>query len=258
MKTISKIPVSVSIIAYNEEAAIASCLESVKEFGDVVVVVDSKTTDMTAEIAGQFGCRVFREEWAGDGPQKQKGIDKCSSDWVLMLDADERLPRESLEIIENALKHRHADAYRLNRRNFIGDREIRHSGWWPDKLVRLFDKRKCKMKGITHSSVDVKGRIQDLEAVIEHRGFEDYRDMIGKMNTYSSWIANELYLSGKKCTPLTPLTHSMWMFFRTYFLRLGFIDGVDGFVISLLNAGGSFFKYAKLIELQHRKDAKKM
>jgi glycosyltransferase involved in cell wall biosynthesis len=252
MESNSKIPVSVSVIAYNEETAIASCLESVKEFGDIVVVVDSKTTDMTAEIAGEFGCRVFREEWAGDGPQKQKAIDKCNFDWVLMLDADERLPSESLEIIKGALKHRPADAYRLRRKNFIGDRAIRHSGWWPDRLVRLFNKKKCRVKGLTHSSVSVQGKILDLEALIEHRSFQDYADMIARMNTYSSWIANELFLSGRRCNCLTPLVHSTWMFFRTYFLKLGFMDGLDGIVISFMNAGGSFLKYAKLLDLQRR------
>lgn len=250
MNDTSKIPLSVSIIAYNEEAIIASCIESVKVFPDIVVVVDAKTTDKTAEIASELGCRVFREEWDGDGPQKQKAIDKCNFDWVLMLDADEKLPVESLAIIEDAMKHRPANAYRLKRKNFIGDRAIRHCGWWPDRLIRLFDKRKCKMKGLTHSSVSVNGKILDLDALIEHHSFKDYADMIERMNTYSSWIAHELFLSGRRCNCLTPLAHSTWMFFRTYFLKLGFMDGLDGIVISLMNAGGSFLKYAKLLELR--------
>lgn len=254
MKKTNKIPISVCIIAYNEEAKIAGCLDSVIFFDDVVVLIDSKTTDKTAQLARAFGCRVFSEDWKGDGPQKQSAIDKSKNNWVLLLDADERLASDSLRIIKDLFPgENQVEAYSFKRRSYISNRIISHSGWWPDRVTRLFDKKICRMKGITHSSLDVTGKTIPLNAVIEHYSYKDYSHLISKMNTYSSWMANELYENNKKITYLTPLTHAFWMFLRTFIIKKGFMDGLDGLVISLSNAVGSFFKYAKLLELQRNR-----
>lgn len=255
MEKTEKIPVSICIIAYNEEAKIAGCLDSVMFFDDVVVLIDSKTTDKTAQIVRSFGCRVFIEDWKGDGPQKQSAIDKSKNDWVLLLDADERVVSDSLRIIKDLFPDKNrAEAYSFKRRSYIGNRIINHSGWWPDRVTRLFNKKMCKMKGITHSSLDVTGKTILLDAVIDHYSYTDYSHLISKMNMYSSWMANELYENNKKITYLTPLTHAFWMFLRTFIIKKGFMDGLDGLVISLSNAVGSFFKYAKLLELQRNKE----
>lgn len=255
MRKTEKIPVSVCIIAYNEEAKIRGCLNSVRLFDDVVVLIDAKTTDKTAGIARDFGCRVFVEEWKGDGPQKQSAIDKGNNDWVLLLDADERVAADSVLIIKEHLRReKSVEAYSFKRRSYIGDRIIRHSGWWPDRVTRLFDKKMCRMRGITHSSLEVNGKTILLDAVIEHYSYTDYSHLISKMNTYSSWMANELYANNNRINFFTPLTHALWMFLRTFIIKRGFMDGLDGLAISVANSSGSFFKYAKLLELQRQRN----
>jgi glycosyltransferase involved in cell wall biosynthesis len=245
------IPVSVCIIAYNEEAKILRCLESVRQFGDVVLVVDSKSVDRTAAIGEDFGCRVFIEEWKGDGPQKQSAIDKCNFNWILMLDADEILPLPAFETIQSIfLNPADIVAYSMKRRSYIGERRIRHSGWWPDRVIRLFDRRYCRMRGITHSSLQVNGKTCPLDAVIEHYSYVDYAHLAEKMNRYSSWMANELYHSGRRVNVMTPMLHAIWMFVRVFFIKRGFLDGLDGITISTISATGSFLKYAKLLEIQ--------
>lgn len=246
-----KIKASVIIIAYNEEARIHECLNSVKEFDDIVVVVDSKTFDRTSLVARHFGCRVFIEDWKGDGDQKQSGIEKSLYDWVLILDADERLTPDAVSVIRDTLTHAEkADAYTLKRRSFIGGRRIKYSGWWPDRNVRLFNKKKSSIGGLVHAVVLVKGRTKHLNATMLHYSFYDYAHMVRKLNIYSSWSAKVLYDSNKRATCLTPCLHFAWMFFKTFIIRKGFLDGLDGLVISFLTGTSSFLKYAKLMELQ--------
>lgn len=244
-----KLPVSVCIIAYNEEAMLSDCLASLACFDDIIVVVDSKTTDQTIAIASRHGCRVFVEQWKGDGPQKQSAVDKSKFNWVLILDADERLTPGGESAIRDALKNwPGAAAFRLHRQSYIGNRRIRHSGWWPDNVVRLFDKRLCKMRGITHASLGVNGETVAIPAVLDHFSYRNYAHMIAKMNTYSSWMSEELDEQKRECNTLTPVFHGIWMFFRTYILKRGILDGLDGLTISVINATGSFMKYAKLLE----------
>jgi glycosyltransferase involved in cell wall biosynthesis len=128
----NKIPASVSIVAYNEEACIGNCLESVKDFAEVVVVVDAKTTDRTADICRKFGCKVYIEEWKGFGPQKQSAIEKCTNGWVLIIDADEALTEETIGEVSRSLLAPAADAYRFPRKNFLHGRWMKHGDWWPD------------------------------------------------------------------------------------------------------------------------------
>jgi glycosyltransferase involved in cell wall biosynthesis len=249
----ASIPVSVVIIAYNEEAAIVDCLRSVAQFNDIVVVVDSKSTDETARVAAEFGARVFVEDWKGDGFQKQSGIHKCENRWVLIIDADERLTPEAVEIIRGL----HFDssavaAYSLRRRSYVGRRKIKHSGWWPDRVIRLFHKERCSIEGIVHAKLSVDGTTKNLDATLIHYSYVDYAHMISKLNKYSSWSACVMYEQGRPANSLSPLVHFAWMFFRTFVIRKGFLDGIDGLVISMVTASNSFFKYAKLLELRRR------
>lgn len=257
MGNAGKIPVSVIIIAYNEESRILDCLKSVEEFDEIVVLVDSKTTDRTSAISEQFGCRVFVEEWKGDGEQKQSGIEKSAHDWVLMLDADERLMPDAVTEIRGILESPgKADAYRLRRRSFIGHRRIKYSGWWPDRVTRLFDKHKSSIGGIVHAVVEVNGKTENLNATILHYSFNDYAHMVRKLNVYSSLSASVLYEKKAAVTVLSPCAHFAWMFFKTLIIRKGFLDGLDGLVIAFLTGTSSFLKYAKLLELK-RQDKQK-
>jgi glycosyltransferase involved in cell wall biosynthesis len=247
---------SVAIITKNEEARLPACLESVS-FADDIVVVDSGSTDRTVEIAKGFGCRVYVEEWKGYGPQKQSAVDKCKHEWVLIIDADERIPLETKRAIKEVLASPLADAYSFPRRNYLHSRWIRHSGWWPDRVVRLVRKNKGRFHGLTHEKWVTTGRVNDtLNTPIEHFSFSTYSHMLRTLDNYSTAISRELFEKGKRTNMFAPIYHGIGMFLKVYLLKRGFFDGLDGLVIALTSAGGSFFKYAKLLELQRMKNKK--
>jgi len=243
-----KIGVSVAIITKNEEDNLPACLQSLS-FADDIVVVDSGSTDRTTEIAKEFGCRVFEEDWKGYGPQKNSAIERCKNEWVLIIDADERIPIKTSQVIINVLKSPTADAYSFPRRNYFHNKWIKHCGWWPDYTIRLVRKDKGKFVNITHEKWETKGIVKRLDVPIEHYSYKSYSDMIKIMESRSTEMAAELYNSGKSVNILTPVIHGLSMFIKIYFIRLGFLEGIDGLLISLTRAGGSFLKYAKLLEL---------
>ncbi|MFO7784737.1 MAG: glycosyltransferase family 2 protein [Thermodesulfobacteriota bacterium] len=247
---------SVAVITRDEEDRLPACLESVS-FADEIVVVDSGSTDSTVEIAHSKGARVVVEAWRGFSGQKQFAVDSCSNDWVLILDADERVPSETAGAILHALSFQDeaVTAFSFPRKNFLHGRWIRHSGWWPDRILRLVDRRYGSFDGrAVHERWLTRGREQSLSAPIEHISFRTYSDILAKMELYSDLAARSMYDSGRTSGPLTPPLHALWMFFRTYVMELGALDGFDGLVISIMNAGGSFFKYAKLRELMAEPD----
>lgn len=247
---------SVAIITRDEEKNLPGCLKGVSSADDIVVV-DSGSTDRTVEIAREHGCRVFVEDWKGFGPQKSSAVDKCRHEWVLLIDADERVPPETMEVIRKALMEPSSAAYRFRMKHHIGDRWIKHAGYWPDWHVRLVNKRKGSFLGMTHEKWVASGTVSDLDAHIEHYSFSDYSDMIKSMDEYSSIISKELFVAGRRANLLSPLLHGTGAFLRIYFLQMGLLAGMDGLVIALTKAGGSFFKYAKLLDLQKRSGKKR-
>lgn len=246
------IPLSAAVITKDEERNLPGCLKTLS-FADDIVLVDSGSTDRTVEIAKEFGCRVFVEGWKGFGPQKNSAVDKCKHEWVLLLDADERVPHETKETIEKVLEKPTAEAYRFMMKHFVHGKWIKHAGYWPDWHIRLVNKTKGSFLGMTHEKWVTAGRVCDLNAHIEHHAFSNYSDMLASLDEYSTIISRELFTSGKRANPLTPLYHGIGTFFKIYLLQRGCLAGVDGLIIALTKAGGSFFKYAKLLELQHGK-----
>jgi glycosyltransferase involved in cell wall biosynthesis len=242
---------SVAIITKNEEERLPACLASVA-FADDIVVVDSGSTDTTAEIAREFGCRFFVEEWKGFGPQKNSALEKCRHEWVLLLDADERVTEEAREAIVKTLRGPVAAAYRLNMKHYFHGKWIRHSGYWPDPHIKLVDRTRGGFHGVIHEKWVTEGPVGDLDASLEHYGFADYSDMLKTLDEYSTIISRELFAAGRRVSVLSPLSHGLGMFFKIYLLELGMLDGMDGLVIALTKAGGSFFKYAKLLELSRQ------
>lgn len=243
--------VAVAIITRDEEERLPACLKSAS-FADDVVVVDSGSVDRTVDIAASAGARVFVEPWRGFSAQKQFAVDQCACDWVLILDADERIPEETAVVIRNALASGNAStgAYSFRRKNFLHGRWIRHAGWWPDRIVRLVDRQQGAFDGrAVHERWVTRGEVHPLDAVLEHHSFRDFSELVDKMGRYSSLAARSLFDEGKRAGPFAPAMHGLWMFFRTYLLERGMLDGFDGFVIAVMNAGGSFLKYAKLREL---------
>lgn len=247
--TEQKIQLSVAVITKNEEEKLPDCLKSVS-FADDIVVVDSGSMDKTVEIAENFGCRVFIEEWKGYGPQKNSTIDRCKHEWVLILDADERMTADARERVIKALGRPMAHAYRFKRKNYLHGRWLKHSGYWPDRQVRLVNKNKGRFQFTIHERWVTDGRVEDLDACIEHYAFSDYSDMLKTLNEYSMVIARELFASGRRANFFSPIYHGIGMFLKIYIIERGFLDGMDGLVTALTKAGGSFFKYAKLLEMQ--------
>lgn len=251
VKNTDMLPISVAVVAENEEDRLPDCLESVA-FADEIVVVDSGSKDNTVSIARDFGCKLLAQEWLGYARQKQYAVDHCKHDWVLILDADERIPeRTKKEIVRlfSFSEQNKYGGYIFSRKNYFHNRWIRHCGWWPNQVLRLVDRRQGRFSdNIVHESWICDGEIKKLDHAIVHHSFRNYADMINKMQAYSTLAAKEMAQNGRHARWWLPLTHGLWMFIRTYFLELGLVEGFDGFMISLLNAGGSFLKYAKLRE----------
>ncbi len=245
-----KMPLSVAIITKNEERNLPACLGSVS-FAEDLVVVDSGSTDRTVELAKEFGCRVFVEDWKGYGPQKNSAIEKCRYEWILIVDADERIPDVTKRTITRVINDpKSADAYSFKRKNYFHGKWMKSAGNWPDRIVRLVRKGKGSFRSVIHERWKTEGRVKDLDAHIDHFGFVSYSDMLETMNWYSTVTAGELFASGRRAGPLSPLYHGIGTFLKTYLLQKGLLEGLDGFVIALTKAGGAFFKYAKLLELQ--------
>ena len=249
-----KLPLSVAIITKNEEDRLPECLASIAFAADVVVV-DSGSTDRTVEIARAFGAVVYIEPWQGFGRQKQLAIDRCRRDWVLVLDADERVAPETQGEFREVLAAGTCIAYSLPRKNYFCGRWLRHAGWWPDRVVRLFRKDSARMsERSVHESLEVHGPEGILRHPLIHYANKDLSQTLLKVNSYSSAGANELFAQGKTASVFKAYLRAAWSFLHSYILRGGFLDRGEGFIMAVSDFMNVFFKYAKLRELQKQKE----
>ena len=246
-----KVPLSVAIITKNEEENIRQCLQSIS-FASQVVIVDSGSTDETLSMARELGCEIYSEAWHGFGPQKQSAIDKCREPWILVLDADERIPSETADIIKKIVTDPRIkeDGFSFPRKNYFQGQWIKHAGWWPDRIVRLFRKETGRMSAaIVHESVEVKGIVGDLNAVIEHYTESRLSKIIQKIDRYSTLGAETAFKEGKKSSTGGAFLRAFFTFVQDYFFRCGFLDGMPGLTLAVTDSINKFFKYAKLSEL---------
>ncbi|GAB6268712.1 MAG: glycosyltransferase family 2 protein [Smithella sp.] len=242
---------SVAIITKNEKENIRQCLQSIS-FAGQIVIVDSGSTDNTLEIAAEFGCEIYSEAWRGFGPQKQSAIDKCSQPWILVLDADERIPPDTANIIKKIVTDSNVkDAgFSFPRKNYFQGRWIKHAGWWPDRIVRLFRKEAGRITtAMVHESVEVQGMIGVLDVPIEHYTESSLSKIIQKIDKYSTLGAQEAFKDGKHSSVFSAFMRAFFTFNQDYFLRLGMLDGRQGLTLAVTDAVNKFFKYAKLSEL---------
>ena len=248
--------ISAVIICFNEEKNIADAVESVR-WADEIVVVDSESTDRTREIASELGARVLVRAWTGFAPQKEFAVRSASNDWVFSLDADERVSPELLkEIIAVRERGPQADAFRIPRLSIYLGRAIRHGGWYPDRQLRLFDRRKgCWKDVIVHESVemDAGSIIADLSGELIHYSVEDvvhHHRMIGER--YAPLAAEKLYSEGRTTSPFRIAAAGPASFVRSYLLKMGFLDGVPGLAVAAFAGYNSFLKHLLLWEKQNR------
>lgn len=248
---IDKISLSVAMIVINEASNLPDCLRSVA-FARQIVVVDSGSVDDTFRIASDFGCEVFSEAWRGFGPQKQFAVDQCREEWILVLDADERIPPETARVIRQIIDSQgDANGYSFPRKNFFQGRWIRHAGWWPDRVVRLFRRGQGRLtEAAVHEAVAVDGRVEILEVPIEHRTESDLGRIIRKIDRYSTLGAEQAFAEGRSCSIGSACLRAGVTFFQDYLLRGGFLDGPQGLTLAVTDAVNKFFKYAKLSELK--------
>ena len=246
-----KTPLSVAIITKNESENLPDCLKSVS-FAGQIVVVDSVSTDETVKIASDFGCDVVVEGWRGFGPQKQFAIDKCRNPWILVLDADERIPGDTAQAIKDIISNPSITAagFSFPRKNFFQGRWIRHAGWWPDRIVRLFRKGQGRMTPAkVHESVEVKGLVEPLDCPIEHYTESRLSHILIKIDRYSTIGAEEAFKEGKTASVWSAILRAKLAFLHNYILRRGFLDGHQGLTLAITDAVNKFFKYSKLSEL---------
>jgi glycosyltransferase involved in cell wall biosynthesis len=242
------------IITYNEADRIEACLRSVS-FCDEVIVVDSHSTDATRQIAGSLGATVVDRDWPGYRSQKQFAIERASHDWVLCLDADERVTSELRQEVE-ALRmqgfHEHAGWSVPRITDYFG-RFLRHGNTYPDRLIRLFDRRRGGWIGEEiHENTRVNGSVGRLLGHLEHFSYRSLTDHHNRMARYADLMARALYARGKRCGLGKVLFNPQWRFFRGYVLRLGFLDGWRGLVFHLVEANYVRRKYLGLYMLTRR------
>lgn len=242
------IPASVVIITKNEERNIGDALESVKDFEDIVVV-DSFSTDRTADICRQYTDRLYLHEWQGYAKQKQTAVDYAAREWVFLLDADERITPELRSEIAGAIKNTSHNGFYVPRKSYFLGKWISHSGWWPDHIVRLFRKEASRMKlREVHEIVIVDGTLDYLKHPIEHHTYRTLSGYINKMENYTTLSAAEIYEKKAHRVLVHMLFSPVAAFFRMYLLRQGFMDGVRGFILAVLYSFYTFLKYAKVWE----------
>jgi glycosyltransferase involved in cell wall biosynthesis len=254
----AKIPLSVAIITKNEGENLPGCLKSVF-FAAQIVVVDSGSTDDTVRIAREVGCQVFTRDWEGFGVQKQYAIDRCTQPWILVLDADERIPPGTAAAIREIVTREAGEGdpagYTFPRRNYFQGRWIRHNGWWPDRILRLFQRGKGRMTPArVHEGLEVSGPVAALQDPIDHFTESRLSAVLQKIDRYSTLGALEAYEEGKRSTVWSAFFRAGFTFFQGYFLRLGMFDGVQGLTLAMTDSVNKFFKYAKLSELSRQQD----
>jgi len=229
---------SVVIITKNEEKFISDAIKS-SLFADEVLVLDSGSTDATCSIAKELGAKVMHQDWLGFGMQKNKAVGLANNDWVFILDSDERITLELQSEILITLKNPTADGYHVARLNNFFGKYVRRCGLYPDYSIRLFNRQKGRLNDATvHESVKIDGKVSKLKNHMLHLAYETVNEFVKKQKKYAS-------LSNKNKNILKAFISPLWTFVKMYFLRLGFLEGWRGFVISKVYAQYAFWKYFK-------------
>ena len=238
---------SVIVITRNESANISDCLKTLS-FADEVVILDNSSTDGTADIARSMGARVsVTEDWPGFGPQKNRVLDLATGEWVLSIDADERVtPELRAEILALMAAEPTANVFSIPRLSSYCGQYMLHSGWNPDFVVRLFRRETARFSDdLVHERLVSTEPVVQLKEHLLHLSFPDFESVLDKVNRYSTAGVAGLSKKGKASSLWRAIGHGAWAFFRTYVVRRGFLDGQLGLALAISNAEGTYYRYAK-------------
>lgn len=243
---------TVSIITLNEEKNLARTLESVKKFADEIVIVDSGSTDKTEEIAKNFNAKFYFQKWLGYGPQRNKAIELASSEWVLNIDADEEISEELAKKIADIKddKNDKIDVFKINFMSVCFGKKIKHGGWSNSYRIRLFKKNSGRFnENNVHEEFITNSHIGKINEYILHHSYSDLEDYFTKFNKYTTLGAIEYYKKNKKASLVSIVLNPIYKFIRMYFFRLGFLDGLEGFILAITSSLYTMVKYYKLKEI---------
>ena len=248
-----KLKITANIITLNEEKNIEAVIKSVQKVCDEVLVVDSLSNDRTCEIAESLGAKVIKQAYLGDGPQKAFGATYASNDWILSIDADERLDLNAIEEIKNLdLENSSYDAYSFARKTFVGKNYIKL--WYPDRVTRLYNRKKCGFsiaKG--HARVETKN-IKDLKADMLHYSYDDYVHMVRTTEKFIKRGAILALEDGQEANNFDPIIHGVGALFKTLVLKGGMFHGINGWNVAVISAFSSYMKYAVMLDMQTQKN----
>ena len=243
--------VSAVLITRNEQENIEDAIRSVS-WACEVVVVDAFSSDATVQICRRSGARVVQREWKGYVEQKNFAVSQASLDWVLSLDADERVS-DALRDEVLQLQEKGFGGYRIPRRTFFLNQWIQRTSWSPDYQLRLFDRRRGRWHGgRLHESVRVEGRVGRLHSLLLHYSYRSVSDFLLRLDQYSQLAAQDCYERGRRTRSCHLLIGPLAAFFKSYVLKRGFRDGLAGLAVSGLGGASIFFRYLKLLELERR------
>jgi len=241
--------ISATVITKNEEGNIADCLETLS-WADEIVVLDSESTDRTVEIAKKYTDKVFVETWKGQGHHKNRATELAQGPWIFSIDADERVTPELAEEIRQVISDPGAEVYAMKRKNIYRNQWIRHSGWYPDRVKRVFKKGETYFNDrVIHDSLETKSRVGKLSNPLLHYSFRSAEDFLERARRYAYHQAREMHREGKKASLWTALSHAGFALFKAYILRLGFMDGAAGILVAVYEFIGVFYRYMILREL---------
>lgn len=251
------LPLSVIIITRNEALNLGECLASLAGIASEIVVVDSGSTDETVAIARAAGAKVIQTaDWPGFGPQKNIALGAASCEWILSLDADERLTAELRAEIRKAVQGASCNAYEMPRLSYFCGQPVRHGGWYPDYIVRLARRGKARFSdALVHESLIAQEPVGRLRTPLLHYSYRGMDDVRRKIDSYSQAGAKQMLARGKRTSQLQAIAHGGWAFLRTYLFKLGLLDGATGFRIACMNMQASYLKYARLLEMQQRQSS---
>lgn len=244
--------ITATIITLNEEDNIEACIASAKQVCDEVIVVDSISRDDTREIARSAGAMVIEQVYLGDGPQKASGLSHAKNDWILSLDADERLEPETVERIKKLDLSNHDYMYAFRRRNYVGDKWIKAAGFYPDYVTRLYNRNTASYTSAKSHAKVSGAKVKTLPAHIAHYTYADFTHWISRINQLSSRDAWAKHEAGQRCSPAGAATRSVFAFLKKLLLKGGIFQGSDGWLIAITSAFHVYMKYMKLAAILER------